>query len=209
MLKVNTYSLKGTKLAPTVLPKEFETAGSLNLLAQAMRVYEARGHVGLAKTKTRAEVERTKKKWYRQKGTGGARHGAKSAPIFVGGGVAHGPRPIERKLSLPKRMAKKALYVALGLKAKDGAIVVADGLAKIKKTKDVQILIDRIKKGGNFTFALSQENIGVSQYLKNIKNAVAVPFKDLNAYKVFLAGVVVLDKDNFKKATTIAKKGKK
>ena len=178
-------------------------------MAQAMRVYEARGHVGLAKTKTRAEGERTKKKWYRQKGTGGARHGAKSAPIFVGGGVAHGPRPIERKLSLPKRMAKKALYVALGLKAKDGAIVVADGLAKIKKTKDVQILIDRIKKGGNFTFALSQENIGVSQYLKNIKNAVAVPFKDLNAYKVFLAGVVVLDKDNFKKATTIAKKGKK
>jgi len=178
-------------------------------LAQAMRVYEARGHVGLAKAKTRAEVERTKKKWYRQKGTGGARHGAKSAPIFVGGGVAHGPRPIERKLSLPKRMAKKALYVALGLKAKDGAIVVADGLAKIKKTKDAQNLIDRIKKGGNFTFALSQDNIGASKYLKNIKNAVAVPFKDLNAYKVFLAGVLVLDKDNFKKATATKKKGEK
>ena len=201
MLKVNTYSLKGTKLTPTVLPKEFETQGSLNLLAQAIRVYESGSHFGLAKAKTRAEVERTKKKWYRQKGTGGARHGAKSAPIFVGGGVAHGPRPIERKLSISKRMAKKALHLALGLKAKDGAIVAVDGLSKIKKTKEVQILIDKIKKGGNFTFALAQENAGALKYMKNIKKISAGFFKDLNSYKVFLAGVLVLDNDNFKKIT--------
>src|SRR3972149_10400244 len=123
MLKVNTYSLKGTKLTPTSLPKAWETAVNLNLLAQAIHVYEDRSHNALAKAQTRAEVERTKKKWYRQKGTGGARHGAKSAPIFVGGGVAHGPRPVKRELTLPKKMARQAFSVALTLKAKEGKVL--------------------------------------------------------------------------------------
>ena len=93
MLKTKTYSLKGTKLKETSLPKEFGQKENLPLLAQAVRVYEERSHIGFAKTKTRAEVNRTTKKVYKQKGTGGARHGARSAPIYVGGGTAHGPNP--------------------------------------------------------------------------------------------------------------------
>src|SRR5690554_4960009 len=61
------------------------------LLAQAVRVYLSNLRQGTSKVKTRSEVSRTRAKWYRQKGTGNARHGARSAPIFVGGGVAHGP----------------------------------------------------------------------------------------------------------------------
>ena len=61
MLKIDTYSPKGTKLTPLTLPKEYEAKENLTLLAQAIRVYEDRGHFGLAKAKTRAEVERDRK----------------------------------------------------------------------------------------------------------------------------------------------------
>src|SRR3972149_10697830 len=104
MLKVNSYSTKGTKLAAVTLPKDWEEKMNLALLSQVMHVYQDRLHIGLAKAKTRGEVNRTTKKWYAQKHTGGARHGARSAPIFVGGGVAHGPRPLRRELNLSDRM---------------------------------------------------------------------------------------------------------
>ncbi len=203
MLKIDTYSPKGTKLTPTVLPKQYEVKENLPLLAQALRVYEDRGHIGLAKAKTRAEVERTKKKWYRQKGTGGARHGAKSAPIFVGGGVAHGPRPIKRELTLPKKMARQALSVALTIKAKEGKVLGLKGFETLKKTKDVNGLIEKIGKKERYVFALSQRNLGAKRFLRNLKNAEALAFKDLNAYKIYFGGVLVLDKDVFEKEKVV------
>lgn len=80
------------------------------LLAQAIRVYLANQRQGTSKVKTRSEVSRTTRKVYRQKGTGNARHGAKDAPIFVGGGVAHGPTGEENwHLNLTKTLRNKAL----------------------------------------------------------------------------------------------------
>ena len=208
MLKIDTYSPKGTKLTPTTLPKEYEAKENLTLLAQALRVYEDRGHFGLAKTKTRAEVNRTTKKWYRQKGTGGARHGAKSAPIFVGGGVAHGPRPVKRELTLPKKMARQALSVALTLRVKEGKVWGVKGLETLKKTKDIKGLVEKIGKKQKFTVALSEKNLSARRYLRNLKNADILPFKSLNAYKVFFGGVLVLDKDVFEKEKVVKKETK-
>jgi len=199
MLKVNTYSIKGTKLTPVSLPKEFGAKVNLPLLAQAIRVYEERSHIGLAKTKTRAEINRTKKKWYRQKGTGGARHGARSAPIFVGGGVAHGPKPVRRELKLPDKMRKMALSVALSLKAKEGQIAAVDGLAKITKTNAVATLIKKFKEAKKFTFILSEKNLAVRKFLRNLENVGAVPYKNLNAYQVFFGGTLIFDREIFTK----------
>jgi large subunit ribosomal protein L4 len=203
MLKIDTYSPKGTKLTPFTLPKEYEVKENIPLLAQALRVYEDRGHFGLAKAKTRAEVEKTTKKWYRQKGTGGARHGAKSAPIFVGGGVAHGPRPVSRELNLPKKMARQAFAVAMTIKAKEGKILGLKGFETLKKTKDVNGLIKKIGKDQRFLFALAQKNLGAKRYLKNLKNSEVVAFKNLNAFKVYFAGILVLDKDVFEKEKAV------
>ena len=66
------------------LPKEFDQKLNMPLLAQAVHVYEERSHVGLRNTKTRSEVNRTTKKIYKQKGTGGARHGSRRANLYVG-----------------------------------------------------------------------------------------------------------------------------
>jgi large subunit ribosomal protein L4 len=80
------------------------------LLAQAIRVYRSNLRQGTSYTKTRSEVKRTKTKWYKQKGTGNARHGARTPNIFVGGGVSHGPRAIEnwsKKLNAKRQFILK------------------------------------------------------------------------------------------------------
>ncbi len=81
-------------------------------MAQAVRVYLANQRLGTASTKSRGEINMTKAKVYRQKGTGRARHGAKSAPLFVHGGVAHGPKPHDFSMTMPQKMRKLALFSA-------------------------------------------------------------------------------------------------
>lgn len=206
-MKAVVFSAKGVKTGQMTLPKEFGEKVNMNLLAQAIRVYGDRGHVGLAKTKTRAEVNRTKKKLYKQKGTGGARHGSRRAPIFVGGGVAHGPRPIKRELTLPAKMKKIALASALSLKARNGEIVVLSGVEKLIKTKDAQVLTDKVikelKNVKKLTFALGQAANYVA--FRNLKNVKAVPYQNLNAYQVYLGGGLIIDKSALEKVSKVVK----
>lgn len=209
MTKVNVYSVSQDAVTKATLPKVFAEPENMALLAQAIHVYRAREHAGLSKVKTRSEVVRTTKKWYRQKGTGRARHGARSAPIFVGGGVAHGPKGVKRKRVLPRKMKQKALRVALGVKARDKRIVFVKGLSLLKKTKDAQSLLDKIilgekisSKNPRFTFIISDRNSVKSRFLRNMAKVRTMSYKSLNAYAVFLGGVLVFDKSLFDKKKT-------
>lgn len=193
------YSAKGIKKRAISLPKRFVEKENMPLLAQAIRVYEARRHPGVSKVKTRGEVTASTRKIYRQKGTGRARHGALSAPIFVKGGIAHGPKGVKRELSLPKKMKKKALNVALTMKAKSGELLVVDGISSLKKTKEAQVLIDRVlksqKKEGRVTFILSEKGLSALRAIRNLSDVEAVPFKNLNVYQVHFGGLLLLDKE--------------
>jgi len=200
MLKINVYSIKGTKLSDFTLPKRYQVEVNLNLLAQAKRVYEDGSHPGLRKAKTRSEVIRTKKKVYKQKGTGGARHGSKNAPIFVGGGVAHGPRPLRRVLELPKKMKEMALNMAISLKAKNGEMILVDGVGKIEKTREAASFLSKIEKevkGPRFTFASAEKNSNSLRFFRNLKNVSSLPFRNINAFNTLMAGSLVVDKDAF------------
>lgn len=204
MLKARAYSLKGTKLEDVSLPKEFGEKKNLPLLAQAVRVYEERSHIGFAKTKTRTEVNRTTKKIYKQKGTGGARHGARSAPIYVGGGTAHGPKPIRRVLTLPKKMTKLALSQALSAKLSQKQIVVISGIDKLAKTNEARDFLTRIAKAEaikskKFTFILSEKNICAKRYLKNLDGIKIDIYRDLNVFNVLFGGTLVFDSQIFAK----------
>jgi large subunit ribosomal protein L4 len=225
MLKVNLFSAKGTKLETFALPKDFEEKGSLKTVAQAIRYFEALIHPGLQKTKTRGEVNRTTKKIYKQKGTGGARHGSRSAPIYVGGGVAGGPRPIERKLVLSKKMADKALKIVLSLKAKKGSLVLVKGIDSLLKTKEAQSLINKMKetleikkKEPMLTFVLKTSEVKTVRVLRNIENVSVEPFANMNAYKAYRGGLLIFDQSIFevekevkekKEVKKVAKKVKK
>lgn len=213
MSKAKVYSAKTKTVGSLTLPSLFSAKENDKLLNQALRVYEDRKHPGLSKVKTRGEVRASTRKIYRQKGTGLARHGALSAPIFVGGGIAHGPKGIKRVLTLPKKMRQKALSVALSLKVKEGKVVAISDVTKLKKTKEAKALLDRVrgkeaksKKVNKITVCLSTDNLVAINAFRNLKGVKVMAFKKLNAYKVFYGGLIVIDKDALAKPKKETKK---
>lgn len=129
-MKINVYSVNGKSESTWEL--DLKVLGKLNpaLLAQALRVYESNSHQGTSSVKTRGEVNGSTKKIYRQKGTGNARHGAKYAPVFVGGGIAHGPKSIRpENLRLSKAMRRRSLASAILTKFNEKSV---SGLTNLK-----------------------------------------------------------------------------
>lgn len=190
-LSVAMFDIKGAKDGTAILPKEiFGAKVNSAIIAQAVRVYLANQRQGNANTKSRNEITLTTAKWYKQKGTGRARHGAQSAPIFVGGGVAHGPKAHDFSLSMPKKMKKAALISALSQKAEDGDINVLSGLSKITpKTKEMAALFNKVFENKKTTVLLvtsapSKELDNVYKAGRNIKNVKIVNAKLLNAYEI-------------------------
>ena len=201
-MQTKLYNLTSSKPGSVALPKGLGEKVSPDFLAQAIRVYGNRAHPGLAKSKTRAEVRCSTRKIYKQKGTGGARHGAKSAPIFVGGGTAHGPKNIRRILSLPKKMKKQALNMALSHKASRGEIVMVDDLAGIKKTKQAAGLLKKIltdnKEAKRATLVFAKDSSASRMFFRNISEVTKVDWQDINAHGIFYGGLIILDATIFK-----------
>jgi large subunit ribosomal protein L4 len=199
-MKIKTFSIKGVSTGEVALPKEFGVEINMPLLAQAVHVYEERAHIGLRKTKTRAEVNRTTKKIYKQKGTGGARHGSRRANLYVGGGVALGPRPVRRILSLSNKMKTRAKFIAYGVKAKEDRLVMASGLAKIEKTNSVKDLLKALRKISgvkSITFVLSDGASGAYRSLRNLAQVKAVSYRDAGVFDIFSGGMIVMDEGIF------------
>jgi large subunit ribosomal protein L4 len=164
-------------------------------LIQRVVVWQlAKRRAGTHKTKTRGEINRTTKKWYRQKGTGSARHGARSAPLFVGGGKAMAPVVRSHEFDLPKKVRAAGLRHALSSKAKDSKLVVlesasvdaikSNALAKRlnKLTSSDMLIVD-----GTFDqkFALSA---------RNLANVALVPASGLNVYDILNHDTLVMTK---------------
>ncbi len=127
MPELALYDKQGEKIGQVQASDEwFGSPCNPDLLHQAVVVIEDQRRQISARTLTRGQVDLTKAKWYRQKGTGRARHGAQSAPNFVGGGVAHGPKGQRRALRLNRRMRRKALAGALTQKVHEGAVTIVD-----------------------------------------------------------------------------------
>jgi len=204
-MRVSVYTTSGRKTGTTTLPKEiFGKKVSEKLLAQAVRVYMANQRQAPAKTKSRGEVKTSKRKIWRQKGTGRARHGSRNAPIFVKGAIAHGPRGNQNfSLKMPKKMKRAALLGALTSKADDKKIFVIKEFSKIKpKTKNAQKLIDVLLKKESTRRALVA-TLGTHKNCKrafsNLKNVQLMPAKQLNAYQVLKHKYLFLEKGSIKK----------
>jgi large subunit ribosomal protein L4 len=128
-MQVVVKDMAGNNVGEAVLRDDiFGIEPNVSVMHQALVRQMANRRLGTHKTKTRSEVSRSKAKWYRQKGTGRARHGSRNAPIFVGGGIAHGPQPRSYTQRMPRKMHQLALRSALSAKAAAQRIVVLDGL---------------------------------------------------------------------------------
>lgn len=182
----------GKKEKLSVKKEVFAVEPNMPLLAQAARVYIARQHTGSKKVQTRSQVSLTKSKWYRQKGTGNARHGAKSAHIFVGGGVAHGPSGVQAKsLKLSKTLKTKALQSALSLQAKN--IFVSDDIAKLKgKTKEAVALLDKVLPEKKLLIVVKEKKDAVSRALQNIQRVSLISAAELNTLHVLNSQAILM-----------------
>ena len=146
-LETDIYNIQGQVISKLSLPSlVFAVKINPTLMAQAVRIYQANQRMGTHSTKTRGEVTGSTRKIYRQKGTGRARHGDIKSPIFIGGGVVHGPRPKDYSLDFPKKMRKLALFSALTSKYQTGAIKIISGLEQIEaKTKQLVATLNNLK----------------------------------------------------------------
>lgn len=187
------------KILTEKLPKELVgTDANLNLLAQAVHVQRERSHVGLRNTKTRSEINRTTKKVYKQKGTGGARHGSRRANVFVGGGVTFGPRPERRILTLPLALKIKAKSMAFSVKAKLKELQVVEGLDKLTKTKEVAEFLNKLGSK-RVTFILGDKNVKANKFISNLENAKAVLYRNVTAFEILEGGMLLVDSSVFEK----------
>lgn len=194
-LSVPFYTKAGVKRGTVSLdPELFGVKPNKKLLAQYVRVYLARQRSAHAKTKSRGEINATKAKVWKQKGTGRARHGARSAPIFVGGGVAHGPRGNGNyKLSLPKKAAKVAFFSALSSKVSGGGILVADIEGIEPKTKTFSTFAKKVVPGKKLCVIHSGDE-QLMRAARNIPSVSLVRAGQLSAMQVLKARVLLFTK---------------
>ena len=162
-------------------------------LIQRVVVWQlAKRRAGSHKTLRRGEINRTTKKWYKQKGTGSARHGARSAPQFVGGGKAMAPVLRSHEFDLPKKVRTLGLRHALSAKAKDSNLIVVDTVtAKDAKTK---VLAKRLAKlGAGSTLIVDGEfDQNFARSARNLVGVVLLPTIGLNVYDILKHHTLVL-----------------
>ena len=154
----------------------------------------AKRRSGTHKTLTRGEVNRTTKKWYRQKGTGSARHGARSAPLFVGGGKAMAPVNRSHEFDLPKKVRTAGLRHALSAKAQSEKLIVLDAATASEiKTK---ALAQRLTKlgGANMLIVDGAFDEKFRKSARNLVNVTLLPAPGLNVYDILRRDTLVLTK---------------
>ena len=166
-----------------------------DILQRAVKWQLSRRQAGTHKTKERSEIKRTKKKMYRQKGTGGARHGARSAPIFVGGGVAHGPRVRSHATDLPKKVRALALRHALSAKAGAKQLVILDeARLDAPKTKDLTAKLEKLGLKNVLVIDGEELDENFARAARNIPLVDVLPAQGLNVYDVLRRDTLVLTK---------------
>ncbi len=181
-MKVPVWNMSGQQVDEIELrPDIFEAPVNVPLMHQALVRQLANARLGTHKTKTRGEVNRTTAKWYRQKGTGRARHGSRNAPIFVGGGIAHGPKPRSYEQRMPKKMRRAALRSALSAKAGQQQIVVVDRLELPEpKTREMREVLSRLNVGEDALILLPGRNETVERSVRNLPKVKALHASYLN-----------------------------
>ena len=195
-LSLSIYNIDGKETKTVDLPKEvFAVKVNPSLMTQAVRIYLTNQRQGNVKVKTRSEVIGSTRKIYRQKGTGKARHGAIKAPIFVGGGVAHGPKQKDYHLKFNKKEKKQALFSALSTKLKEKKIFGLEekALTMKPKTKAVVNFLKNLKLIGknNLVIMKKMEKNNLILAMRNISNLSFVDVNSLNPYLILKSSSLI------------------
>ena len=155
----------------------------------------AKRRAGTHAVKNRADIWRTGKKMYGQKGTGSARHGSARVNLFRGGGRSFGPHPRDHSIDLPKKVRALALRHALSAKAKDGGLIVlADIEAKDAKTKALSAQFEKLGLANALIIGGAQIEENFGRAARNIPNIDVLPVQGINVYDILRRQKLVLTK---------------
>ena len=194
-MKLNVIKLDGGKAGSIDLDEAlFGLEPRVDILHRVVRWQRNNAQAGTHKVKTRSEVSYSTKKIYRQKGTGGARHGARSAPIFRGGGVYKGPTPRSHGHELPKKVRVLGLKHALSAKAKAGELVVIDAAVSDGKTSALAKMVLNLgwKRALIIDGAAVNENF--AQAARNIDGLDILPTMGANVFDILKRDTLVITK---------------
>ena len=166
----------------------------VDILHRVVRWQRNKAQAGTHKVKTRSETSYSRKKIYRQKGTGGARHGDRNAPIFRKGGVYKGPTPRSHAHDLPKKVRSLGLKHALSAKAKEGALVILDKAVASGKTAELAKQVKELGWKRALVIDGAEVNDNFAQAARNIEGLDILPTIGANVYDILKRDTLVLTK---------------
>ena len=195
-MEIKITTLEGKAAGSADLPDAiFGLEPRSDILQRCVNWQLAKRQRGTHKTKGRSEINRTGKKMYRQKGSGGARHGPASVVQFRGGGRVFGPVVRSHAIDLPKKVRALALRHALSAKAKDGGIVLIDKASvKDAKTKVLAQQLDKLGLANALIIDGSEVEANFRSAARNIPNIDVLPVQGINVYDILRRKTLVLTK---------------
>ncbi|MEM9584056.1 MAG: 50S ribosomal protein L4 [Pseudomonadota bacterium] len=195
-MKADAIKLDGKKAGSVELSDAiFGLEPRADILHRVVRWQRNNAQAGTHKVKTRSEVSYSTKKIYRQKGTGGARHGARSAPIFRGGGVYKGPTPRSHGHDLPKKVRKLGLMHALSAKANAGELVILDNTdVKDVKTKALAAQVKELGWKRALVIDGAEVNADFAKAARNIAGLDILPTMGANVFDILKRDTLVITK---------------
>lgn len=194
-MKHDVIKLDGGKAGSVELGDEiFGLEPRVDILHRVVRWQRNNAQAGTHKVKTRSEVSYSTKKIYRQKGTGGARHGARSAPIFRGGGIYKGPTPRSHGHDLPKNIRRMGLKMAISSKAKSGSLVIIDDIVSDGKTSSLAKQIKSLGWKRALIIDGQKVNAEFAQAARNIDGLDILPSVGANVFDILKRDTLIITK---------------
>jgi large subunit ribosomal protein L4 len=217
------YNQSGKATGKIKLPENvFGVPWNADLVHEIVRLMNSNSRSAVANTKTRGEVRGGGKKPWRQKGTGRARHGSSRSPIWVGGGITHGPRSdknFDRKIN--KKAKAKALYTIISRKFKEGEVLFLDtvnlGAPKAKEAKIILTSLSKIKgyeklatkKVNTAIIAIDKKTDAVTKSFRNFGNVAVEEFRNINPVSVLNHTYLIISNPEESLKTLASKLGSK
>ncbi|MBU2980301.1 50S ribosomal protein L4 [Lentibacter algarum] len=194
-MKLDVIKLDGGKAGSVEVSEElFGLEPRADILHRMVRWQRNNAQAGTHKVKTRSEVNYSTKKIYRQKGTGGARHGARSAPIFRGGGIYKGPVVRSHGHDLTKKFRKLGLRHALSAKAQAGELVVIDSVEGVTKTGALAKQVKDLGWKRALIIDGSEVNEAFAVAARNLDGIDILPTMGANVYDILKRDTLVITK---------------
>jgi large subunit ribosomal protein L4 len=194
-MKLDVIKLDGGTAGSVELGDEiFGLEPRADILHRVVRWQRNKAQAGTHKVKTRSEVSYSTKKIYRQKGTGGARHGSRKAPIFRKGGIYKGPTPRSHAHDLPKKVRKLGLMHALSAKVKDGSLVIIENIDSDGKTSVLAKQVANLGWKRALIIDGAEVNENFIRAAANIDGLDVLPSMGANVYDILKRDTLVLTK---------------